>query len=80
MFGVGLGIRRKDVNINVSYNPTPAFYNMLSLSIDLNIGRTKIEKKQQAMKDLLIKALKEFKENKLVEALETINDLLEIDP
>ncbi len=80
MFGVGLGIRRKDVNINISYNPTPAFYNMLSLSIDLNIGRTKIEKKQQAMKDLLIKALKEFKENKLVEALETINDLLEIDP
>jgi len=79
MFSLGIGYRHRDLQINASYTPTLAFYNMMSISLTYSFGESK--KKQQAaeIEVLLTRALKLFNEKQYEEALAAVNQVLEID-
>jgi len=80
MFSIGLGYKRNDLQINVSYTPTIAFYNMMSVSLSYSFGEQEKEKKEIEVEILLIKAFKLFSERQYQEALDVIAKVLEIDP
>jgi len=80
MFSLGLGYKRKDLQINVSYTPTIAFYNMMSISLSYSFGEEKKEKKEIEVESLLIRAFELFSEGQYQEALDVIERVLEIDP
>jgi len=80
MFSVGFGYKRKDFHLNVSYTPTLAFYNMVSISLSYSFGEEKKEREKIEVENLLIKAFKLFSERQYRESLNVIDRILEIDP
>ncbi len=80
MFAVGFGYKREDFRINVSYTPSIAFYNMISVSLSYYFGETKVEGRPKMIEDLLIKAGRYFRDEKYEEALEMVDEVLGIEP
>jgi len=80
MFSLGIGYRRGDLQINASYSPTIAFYNMMSISLSYSFGESKKKQREVEVEDLLTEALRLFNEKRYEEALSVVNRVLEIDP
>jgi len=79
MFAVGLGYRRKDVNVNVSYTPSLAFRNMMSVSIEFTFGDTKEDQRVREIEALLVNALESFNDGNFKQALGYIEKVFELD-
>ncbi len=80
MLSLGIGYRRRDLQINVSYTPTIAFYNMMSISLTYSFGASKKKQREAEIEALLTEALKLFGEKRYEEALSVVNRILEMDP
>jgi hypothetical protein len=80
MFSVGIGYKRGDLQINASYTPTIAFYNMMSISLTYSFGESKKKQREAEVESLLADALRLFNEKRYDEALSVVNEVLEINP
>jgi hypothetical protein len=80
MFAAGIGFKRKDVELNVSYTPSLVFKNMISISLNFFFGETEENIREKKVEAYLIVALEFFKESRYEEALEQVNKVLDIDP
>lgn len=80
VFSVGVGYKRRDLEINISYSPSLAFHNMVSVSLNFFIGSTEEMERQKRIEAYMIVALEYFGEKKYDEAMEFVARVLELDP
>jgi hypothetical protein len=80
MFSVGAGYRREDLRIQVAYTPTIAFYNMISVSVSYDFGRTRRENHRSQVEELLQEAFEQFEQHEYEHTLELVDKVLTIDP
>ncbi len=80
MFAVGVGYKRKDIEINVSYTPSLVFRNMVSVSLNFFLGETETRLKEKKIEAYLVVALEYFGEKRYQEALEFVDKVLKLDP
>jgi hypothetical protein len=80
MVGVGIGYKRKDLNINASYTPSLEFRNMMNVSVEFIFGDTKALDNEKNVEMLLIAALEAYTKGNYEKALEYIEMVHEIDP
>ncbi len=79
MVGMGLGYRRKDLNINVSYTPSMVFRNMMNVSVEFTFGDTKALENERDVERLLVEALESYNRGNNDEALGYIEKVLELE-
>ena len=79
MVGLGLGYRRKDLNINVSYTPSMVFRNMMNVSVEFTFGDTKALEKERDVERLLVEALESYNRGNNEEALGYVEKVLELE-
>jgi hypothetical protein len=63
MFAVGLGYKRKNIRLDVSYTPSIAFYNMFSVSFTYSFGKTRQREDTQEIDKEVADNLEEEGEN-----------------
>ena len=80
MVGLGLGYRRKDLNINVSYTPSMVFRNMMNVSVEFRFGDSAAEEREKQIDKLMLDALIDYNTGNYESALEVIEKVLELDP
>ncbi len=79
-FGFGVGYRKKDFRVRITYSPSIRFFNMLNAEISYSFGETNYENNMEKIEKLFIKALKYFSEKDYENSLRMIADILKIDP
>jgi hypothetical protein len=80
MFSLGFGYRRGDLKVNVAYTPTLAFYNMLSVSVSWDFGRTRKEQQEEQIEEMLRRAFGHFQKKEYSAARDVLSKVLEFDP
>jgi hypothetical protein len=80
MVGLGVGYRRKDLNINISYTPSIEFRNMMNVSVEFRFGDTAAEARQKEIEKLMLDALVDYNTGNYEASLEAIEKVLEMDP
>jgi tetratricopeptide (TPR) repeat protein len=80
MVGLGVGYRRKDMNINISYTPSMVFRNMMNVSVEFRFGDSAAEARQKEIDKLMLDALVDYNTGNYETALEVIDKVLELDP
>jgi len=80
MFAVGVGYKRKDIEINVSYTPSLVFHNMVSVSLNFFLGETETRLKEKKIEAYLVVALEYFGEKRYQEAGVLVDKVLKLDP
>jgi len=80
MFSMGLGYRKKDFRIRISYSPTIKFYNMMNISFSYSYGESRAEDIKEEVNKLLLKALEYFSKGKYRESLEIVAKAMDLEP
>jgi hypothetical protein len=80
MFAAGLGYQRNNIRLDVSYTPSIAFYNMISVSLTYSFGKKGQREKTEEVDKNLVKATEHFENGNHNEALEVVEQVLELDP
>ena len=80
MIGLGVGYRRKDMNINISYTPSMVFRNMMNVSVEFRFGDAAAEAKEKRIEKLMLDALVDYNTGNYETTLEVIEKVLELDP
>lgn len=80
MFGVGFGYRKKDLRVNVSYTPSLAFYNMMSITVSYAFGEYRRQMQMEKVERLLQQAFDYFNQEMYEQSLSVLQEVLEIDP
>lgn len=80
MFAVGIGYKRKDMEVNVSYTPSLVFPNMISVSLNFFLGETETNLREKKIEAYFVVALEYFSERRFQDALELVDKVLELDP
>ena len=80
MIGLGVGYRRKDLNINISYTPSMVFRNMMNVSVEFRFGDAAADAKEKEIEKLVLDALVDYNTGNYETSLEVIEKVLELDP
>jgi len=79
IFAIGVSYRKNDLEVSVSYTPSIAFYNMVSVSVSAALGKTKADTRAQKIEEMLLSALEHFQKREYEEALSALDKVLELD-
>ena len=79
-FSFGVGYRRDDFRVRITYSPSIRFFNMVSAEISYSFGETKHEENMEKVERLFINALKFFSEKDYDGALRDVAEILNLDP
>jgi hypothetical protein len=63
MFAAGLGYQRNNIRLDVSYTPSIAFYNMISVSLTYSFGKKGQREDLQEIDNTVADNLEEEREN-----------------
>jgi hypothetical protein len=80
MLGVGFGYRQKDLRVNVSYTPSLAFYNMMSITVSYAFGEYRRQMEMEKVEQLLQQAFEYFNLEMYEQSLKVLDEVLDLDP
>jgi hypothetical protein len=80
MLSLGFGYRYRDMQLKVSYTPTLAFYNMISVSFTYSFGEYKKLMLEREVEEKLLETLELYRAGHYEEALVVVDEVLELDP
>jgi hypothetical protein len=80
MFALGLGYKRNNIRLDVSYTPSIAFYNVIGVSLTYSFGEMRSQRNKLDVEKNLLNAADRFENGKYDEALKIVERVLELYP